>query len=404
MISSEQIRMRLYLIAVVAGGLATGACTEGRHSANPFTTVDSAGIVLAHSDMPRWGKWLVSERKLEFGEATGPDHLLFDRISGITRLGDGSLAVGNRGTSTIRIFTDSGDLLGEFGGRGEGPGEFTLLRGVSRCRSGIITAFDYNYRQVQFDHQGAVLGSAVIRFPDERLGIYELACDNQGRVFGTGWGDAGLLTHPVGNYRARGGLYGGEGAVGPFTRLGTTYVADRVRIPDGEHPHPFGRTTVLAAFEDGFAMGTADTYAFAVHSTAGDTTMIVRWRGPSRALEDHHVAQYLDWRLAGADAAEHARIRREVTEIEMPDSLPAYGVIHADPDGVIWIGEFGSAWHPRSRWWGFLPSGEWAWEVELEPGFSVSEFGTDEVLGVARGEYGVEAVRGYRLDLPRDSS
>ncbi len=391
-------------IVALLAYLVTAACSGEGHVAERFLVADSAGHQLARSQSPRSVPVIRPVPSFEFGEASGPDHLLFDRIRGVTRLADGAIVVGNRGTNTIRILDESGHLLGEFGGTGEGPGEFTSFREVRRCKAGLITAFSWDYTQVQYSRSGQPLSETTIRFPSERPGIYRLSCDSEGRLVGIGFGDTGLWDHPTGNYRAEAGLWAGEDAGGPFLRLATTSVSDRVKLPEDEGPHPFGRTTVLAAFNGGFVLGTADAYAFTVHSFDGDTTHLVRWAGPRRTLDEDHIATYLAWRLANADGGEPARIRREVAQLEMPDSLPAYGGIQIDPAGNIWVQEFGTPWLPPTTWWGFLPTGEWAWELRLDPDFNVSEIGDEEILGVATDELGIERVRGYRLDLPGDST
>ena len=151
-------------------------------------------------------------------------------------------------------------------------------------------------------------------------------------------------------------------------------------------------------------MGTATSYAFSVHSATGDTVRLVRWEGPPRPLLEQHKEDYLAWRLGEASEAEHQMIRTEVAEYEMPDSFPAYGGAQVAPDGVVWIREFAMPWQSSSRWWGFLPSGEWAWELHLPADFEIAEFGREEILGSAADPLGVERVRKYRLDLPRDSA
>lgn len=380
----------------------TASCMNADSPGPRFTAVDVGGVTTAHSRSPR-GRGQLADRLFQFGMAAGPEHLLFDRVVGVTRLDDGALAVGNRGSNTVRVFTDEGRLITEFGGEGEGPGEFTLLRAVVRCRRGVITAWDWNYRQVWFARDGRVVDSWLITLPGERLGVYRMSCNGYGQLVATGWGNAGLLDHPVGGYSAEGGLYVAVNPTGPLEQVGTIGVADRTRLAEGELPNPFGRTTSIASTDDGFVLGSASSYEVTVHTFEGDTSLVFRWDGPNRTVGAEDRAAYLEWRLTSADETEHAAIRREVAQFELPDSLPAYSDIRVGAGGVIWIRAFHAPWRPNRTWWAFLPNGEWAWELELEPDFEVSEFGPGEVLGVASDELGVEAVRGYRMELRPDS-
>ena len=391
---------RVGALALLASSM---SCQGTDSSGARFSSVEHGGVTTAHSQSPRWGQVQPSDRLLQFGLASGPEHLLFDRVSGVIRLEDRAIAVANRGSNTVRVFDDEGQLLDEFGGAGDGPSEFTLLRAVLRCQRGIITTLDWNYRQVRFTRDGELVDTWLMSLPNERLGVYRMSCNRMGQHVATGWGNAGWLDNPMGSYHAEGGLYVARSPTGPFEQIGTTPVADRARLAEGEYPHPFGRTTLVAAIEDGFVLGTAEDYAITVHTLDGDTSLIVRWDGPNRALDDEDVEAYLGWRLAGAEEAEHPAIRQQVSEFQLPESLPAYSDIRVGPGGVVWVRAFHAPWRPSRRWWGFLPNGEWAWELELEPDFEASEFGEGEVLGVATDELGVEAVRGYRVHLPRDS-
>ena len=179
--------LRANLITCVCG-LITWGCEPATSSPPRFVVTDSAGIAMSYSRTPLWGRVSLGDPEIELGVVSGPAHLMFDRIRGVVRLDDGSVAVGNQGSNTIRILSETGELLNEFGGSGDGPGEFTLLSSVRRCQTGYITTFDYDNRLVIFDPAGNHLYSREIVLPGDRFGVYELSCDDQGRMVSTGWG------------------------------------------------------------------------------------------------------------------------------------------------------------------------------------------------------------------------
>lgn len=79
---------------------------------------------------------------LEVGEVEGAPEEVFSRISAVELLGDGGVAVGNGASGTIRVFDADGVFESEFGGEGEGPGEFSYLGDVKVVGGDTILAYD----------------------------------------------------------------------------------------------------------------------------------------------------------------------------------------------------------------------------------------------------------------------
>lgn len=119
----------------------------GGERSNTVTTLfrDSAGIVIAESPelspshLPPWA--LSPEPLTAIGSFDGPEESQLFRVRGALRLPDGRIAVGNSGTSEIRIFAPDGRFLHSFGGEGEGPGEFSYLALVG-LRGDSLVAVD----------------------------------------------------------------------------------------------------------------------------------------------------------------------------------------------------------------------------------------------------------------------
>lgn len=67
---------------------------------------------------------------------------------GIDRV-SGDIFVGDLELHTLRKFSATGDLLGEFGGFGEGPGQFNEVWGISTDSLGFVYVADTKNRRVQ---------------------------------------------------------------------------------------------------------------------------------------------------------------------------------------------------------------------------------------------------------------
>lgn len=118
--------------------LATASCgsnVEG--SRKPVEVRDSAGIHLVENlplDSPRTGKWTLDPRPVvEIGvdEDDSTQHLV--RVREVHRLRSGQIVVLDEGRSRLLAFDSSGRAIGAIGRRGEGPGEFSRIRGLYRC-------------------------------------------------------------------------------------------------------------------------------------------------------------------------------------------------------------------------------------------------------------------------------
>ena len=77
----------------------------------------------------------------------GPDFLHMHDV-GIDRA-SGELFGGDLETNVLRKFSPIGELLGRFGGRGSGPGEFNGLWGISTDSEGFVYVADTRNRRVQ---------------------------------------------------------------------------------------------------------------------------------------------------------------------------------------------------------------------------------------------------------------
>ena len=97
------------------------------------------------------------------------------------------------------------------------------------------------------------------------------------------------------------------------------------------------------------------------------------------------------------DPLARERILAEYRTRPAPDSIPAYGRILVDPEGMLWISErFIPTTMPRL--WAIIdPDAGAIATIEVPDRFEVYEVGVDYVLGRLTDELGVQRVRMYGL-------
>ena len=133
----------------------------------------------------------VFDREGNFIRQWGDDGFAHIHDIGIDRQG-GDIFVGDIDLHTLRKFSSTGELLGTYGGLGDGPGEFNAVWGVSTDSAGFVYVADTNNRRIQkLDRDGAYVdewttyGGVGFRKPtgvyvDERDIVY--VCDSLAEV------------------------------------------------------------------------------------------------------------------------------------------------------------------------------------------------------------------------------
>ena len=132
-----------------------------------FEVRDSAGVGIAESLRPAWlegsGWRMGSEPLLRLGVLDGDEALQFNGITGLARLDDGTIVVGDGGSGEVRYFDASGTVRAVTGGSGEGPGEFAGMAGLGLAPDGTIWAYDFSLRRVtRFDAAGEITGITTL--------------------------------------------------------------------------------------------------------------------------------------------------------------------------------------------------------------------------------------------------
>jgi hypothetical protein len=160
---------RLVAVAVL---LAFVSCSDGAVQRTLSTVTDSAGIPIAYTRIGQDAAVCrVSEEVFRIGSDDGSEGALFG-VNGVISLGDGRVAVVNRGTSQIKLFSPQGGWLGAFGRQGGGPDEFKNLWSIHLRGQDTLVVADYRpWRFSFFMPAGQLvrrveLKPAVIERPD----------------------------------------------------------------------------------------------------------------------------------------------------------------------------------------------------------------------------------------------
>lgn len=409
------MKLQLCLTCVV---LATLACAgqgdrtspDGESTALEAAVRDSADVRIVENPRPPAGSrldWRIgTEPAVSIGQLEGEDPYLLDRVRGALVLPDGRIVVANGGSNELRVFDEMGRHVAIWGGRGEGPREFTSLSQLHRWPGdSLLALYSQGRRLSVLDSDGNLgrafalnRGEAFYNVEDVLPGGAILSVDLVGR-YEVPYGLTRLEDHyrikdAEGEERSSLGSFAGEEwfqvSTGQGSSMGSTI--------------PFGHQVTALAWGALAAVAQNDTYEIRAFDLDGTLTRIVRRNHDLVVPTPADVEALIESRAAEVPEAERPERRAQMREFygdrPLPDTYPAFGEVTSDLLDHLWVREydFPGEETPNPTWTVFDPEGHVLGFMETPAGLSILEIGEDHILGLARDDLGVEYVQLWALE------
>ena len=374
---------------------------QGGDSTPPLVVQrDSAGIQIVEAMRPLWGDsslWRIDPDPVIDLTLTGsgPAHEFF-RSGSMKQRPDGSLMLANRSSAEVRVFSATGELLGSFGGEGDGPGEFRSLQAIDNAGDTLLAL-----------GRGRVTVAApdltVVRTFSLAPFTNNLHYLSGGAILTESYspGPQGNVPNEVNRHAEPLILFDLEGvridSIGE-TRGTESYAYARSGMVAGAPPL-FGKTSHIAVLGQRIFRGSAITMQVEELDMTGSPVRILRIPGYPLDLSDAQVAAERDARLGGFRPGSTSVFRRLAEDLPDPATRPAYAEILVDPSGVIWLELFrGQSEQDQPQEWLVLDAdGTWLGTVEIPDRFTMSDITMDAVLGIWRDELDVQHPQVLRL-------
>ena len=255
---------------VLLASIAFSGCAADTPERSGAVVRDSAGVRIVENTTPLWqegAEWLLGpEPVVDIGGGDREEEQLF-RVVDALRLGDDRIVVANAGTNEIRFYGPGGAFLSASGGEGEGPDEFTALRGLGRYSGDSLAAIERTGVSI-LDLNGRFARSATVTpaagyFPYRLVSVV-----SDGSIMATVRGSIGPRT---GLWRLEFRLILHNQARGHNTILGTFSSGENFNMRVGPRRivniEPwFGRMTWVAASGDRAVVASNDSYELLVYS------------------------------------------------------------------------------------------------------------------------------------------
>ena len=402
-------------ILTVVGPLVGTGCTGDRSSAATVTSRDGIRIVESKAtDADTTNGWVISPKPvLSIGVEDGAEQYQFSRVGGVVRLDDGRIAVGDGGSSQLRLYDSSGTFISATGRGGQGPGEFARFSSprIWRASGGELLINDSGNGRINVFGSGGVYRRAI-----------KLAAAPTGpRVFLMDvFADGSLLAMaPEGGGRLDASV------VGPLPPMKFAYLR---YAPNGEYGGHILDATDRPRYVHAFGTIRHFPYIPLMQEptlVARDTAVIV-YRGPGAEVEEwtaggRQIAtlrwhagpprtvasiwdRFVSEDLASMEGEERAQYTHFYAEpLKLPTIVPAADALLADAEGYIWARRYRLPWEKAQRWDVLAPEGQWRTVIGTPDRLNVTQIGRDFILGTHRDSLGVERVQMFTLTRGRSS-
>ena len=398
-------------VGIALATLACSACDApagDRPSALEAVVRDSADIRIVENPRPPSGSrlgWRVgAEPAVSIGAVEGEGPYLLHVVTNAFILRDGRIVVVNAGSDELRVFDELGVHVATWGGRGEGPGEFTRLGDAHRWRGdSLVAMYSQNGHLSVFDSEGN-FGRAFTLLRDGEFFLVEDVSPD-GFILTSDLAMGGLvegLHREEQHYRVRGAEGEFLGSLGSFPGTETFWVWSGPRGSSAEIP--FARRVSTLAWGDLMAVAANDSYEIRAFDHDGTLRRIVRRDHDLVAPAPVHIEATVERRLLEVPEEERAELRQRLREgyqeMPFPETFPAYETALTDLLDHLWVREYDLPGEetPNPVWTVFDPGGRVLGFAETPADLAIFEIGEDYILGLATDDVGVQYVQVWPLE------
>lgn len=341
----------------------------------------------------------VSE-SLTLGSIDGPDHLIFYQVEDAKRLRDGRIAVLNRGSQEVRMFSGDGRFLVSLGGPGAGPGEFSDPIELEILGTDSIVVWDWAAQRISvFDADGTFSRSIRLNRPVANpTGYFSLFAQEPPFI-----------------------VAGQSVEVKPLGQLGTDHthlirfdgkgnLVDTVAVlPYGRRGLFEGRSRSSPLFDSRGSFSAGATILYTTSGSEpevralrpdGSVERVIKWHPPDRTVREEDIAlakrQRLDQMASLPDW-----VPRGIDAFPPEREFPAVSTVMADREGRLWVKRFPRPMDQVQTWWGFDDAGGFICAVDFPVSFKAFDVGPDYWLGRKKDELDVEYVQLWTMSGQR---
>ena len=311
--------------------------------------------------------------------------LLFETVSGATRLSDGTVVIGDGLGLGVRFVDNEGRLANSVGREGGGPGEFEHIQWLGQCGMDSVYVWDSSLdRMTVVDATGKVLRTYRLPVDPSSAPAWLVSCSRQGEF--------AFIETP----QNMGNAWDRYGARMFLADAGGVVTREFAEVPSFEGG-PLGKVTSIAVTDDILYVGTKDSAFIDAYSTDRDYVAVLSVDVALRPPTMEHFDRSIDAIVVGlGSVADREALKEIMMQRPMPEYLPPYASLLTDPSGLLWV-QLSLAGDAETRLRAIRSDGQAVGDVSLPRYMSVYEIGHDYILGAYDDDGGEPYVVMYRL-------
>jgi hypothetical protein len=391
----------LCAVFLAACGDAAGAPTA--------TVTDSAGVQIATSTAPAWSEgegWVVdSVPSLDIGGSDIDPHYDLVQVADAAQLADGRIVIMTDGASDLRFYDSTGTYRSTTGRAGDGPGEFRRVASIQVAPGDTLYLYDYQLRRLnRIAPDGSFLASTPVTATGGKLSFHPL-----GRLPDGSWvataeqmpnvtlggiqRDSLVVLHLPASLDGIGDTVGTFPGTEMFMQAVGEGESRGIRVMQV----PLGLSASFLLQDSLVDVGDPAHYEIKSYRTDGALARIIRRPVDREPLTRAELNRWEEDKLATVDDRGRERLQSAWQVAPIPSLKPAFGSIHADPAGNLWVEHAKTVASDPGAADIFDPQGRLLGSVALPASFSPLRIGRDFILGVWKDEDGLEHVRRYAI-------
>jgi len=352
------------------------------------------------------------EAGLDVGQGTSSEEVFFTRIVEVLPLPSGQLLVADGGQRDLFLFDSLGQLVGRFGGSGEGPGELRGITAVHTCSDSVavVGPFDVNL----FDGSGAFGRRMRYRVGGVQRAVVGISSDCGSLMLRETRTTPALNTVGLVEYDIV-GWTPGTGRREPITTV--ALMEAWMRDLDGaQRPFvlPWSGFPTTYAYDGRFlVVGEPQRPEVNVYR-AGAAVSSISWQAQAEPVtmvdRQSYSREREEWSEGTPPEREIALLFPEIGEYpDLPSAKPFMEAIRIAQDGSVWVKRFPSdsfgpfearfAERPRrvEEWMGFTADGALQSRVRFPLGFELRAVADGKAYGIGRDSLGVQSAQVWVL-------
>lgn len=329
---------------------------------------------------------------------SGEAYDLFDATH-LSSFSDGSIALLNRGTQEVLVFTSLGQLVARFGGPGQGPGEFTQPTFLTVIPGDSVLVMDLvSQRMVVFTREGLPARTFTLETPPVgEFYVFPIGVTAE-RLVVTSQGVAPVQPNSTPGMEfvpARVLAYNLEGGIVRVVEQpeigGEFFLFEQEGMLRSVAP-PFRRRWVMAAGAAGVALASSVSRHVLPFDASVRSQATIPFPGDVQPLPRSVVDSALSaWVESAASPEAQILRRRLLADMPRPEAPPVIADLRFDRLDRLWVAASQANGSRDPRW--YIIDGRSAIGfIELPPDLRVMEIGRDYVLGIATDALDVQSV------------